>query len=243
MIDGAAITTFNVYSGGEDADLTRMEPEPIAFDAESNTPTSYEITGLEPNTAYKVAVSAQNSVGEGQRSMEESTNTLAITPPGPPQMVQIELGDTTLKVTWTAPGNIGGELSAYRVYWREGDTTTPSANLSTESLSYTITGLINGVTYEVAVESSNRAGVARSSERSSIPRGVPDQVMLGTITPDYRSLTVNWVVPNDRGAAITTFNVYSGGEDADFTTVTPKAIAFNAESGIPTSYKITGLGA
>ena len=190
------------------------------------------------NTEYKVAVSAQNSVGEGQRSIEESTNTLAITQPDPPQIEQIELGDTTLRVTWTAPADDGGELSAYRVYWREGDTTTPSANLSGESLSYTITGLTNGVTYEVAVESSNRAGVARSFESSSIPRGVPDQVMLGTITSDYRSLTVNWVVPNDRGAAITTFNVYSGGEDADFTTMTPKAIAFNAERNTPTSYEI-----
>ena len=200
---------------------------------------------MELNTAYKVAVSAQNSVGEGQRSMEESTNTLAITQPDPPQSVQIESGDTTLKVTWTAPGNIGGELLAYRVYWRVSgaaeNSATPSDNIAATATSYVIEGLELETSYEIQVAAVNSAADTRSSDvtaTTNAPPNAPPSAPTGVNgVATSNSIEVNWNAPSvDNGQPVTGYRVYIK-EENSAAAATPSMIITSPT----TSYEILNL--
>ena len=89
----------------------------------------------------------------------------------------------------------------------------------------------------MTVEAFNRAGTSRATATGT-PQGKPDQVLLEGLTPSYRTISVNWKVPNNRGARITAFRVQWGVSAEDMFT---KFITVDAKSNPPTSYTIAGL--
>ena len=127
--------------------------------------TQYTISDLQPNTPYGVSILAQNSIGKGERSVTQTVTTLSTNPPSP-AMVTVTAGNKLLNVTWEAPEDIGDEeLSGYRIYWSGGAISSNSGTelLPIESQSYPISGLTNGVAYQVTVEALNSAGTSRAT--------------------------------------------------------------------------------
>ena len=215
---GAAITSYAVSWSGpgiDDAITTRTRA------------TTYTISGLRGNEVYDISVVAFNSEGAGAEASTQGRTRISV--PTTPTSVSVTPGDETLAVSWGEPADRSNvEISTYTVYWRA---TTESASESTEvsgsSMAYTIEGLTNGVGYWVAVSArSSAAGEAiRSAAILSTPRRVPDQVENVIVTAADRMITVIWNIPNNGGAAITTFRVYaSNGNGGTRTTAITEVI-------------------
>ena len=209
MNGGAVITTFNVYWGVNRVD----ESSKRVSHSGTGITASYTIINLRGNTTYQIAVSAVNIAGEGARS-EVSTARTPVSAPGAPR-VSVEAGDKILEVSWDEPADTSGiEISTYTVYWRatsESKSSEIKIELSSSSTMQTIEGLMNGMGYWVEVSATNNIdgeGI-RSAAILSTPHTVPDQVEDVIVTAADRMITVIWNIPNNGGAAITTFRVYA----------------------------------
>ena len=122
---------------------------------------TYVISGLLPNETYAVQVKAVNSEGAGPWSGIASTTTDS-TIPGKPVIVSLAPGDEGLVVQYQAPASDGGiSIDNYDVQHRirpSGSWVIINNATSGSTLSYTITGLMNGTIYEVQVRASNSVG-------------------------------------------------------------------------------------
>ena len=134
--------------------------------------TSVTMTGMYNYVEYQVKVAAVNGVGASQYSEVKTGIYAPRYAPSEPPNVEFQPGDRRIKVTWREPWSLGyPALTGYRVQWREdaGDTDWPDPttsgtdrdtidNISKTSTSVTITGLENGVTYQVRVWAVNDEG-------------------------------------------------------------------------------------
>ncbi len=113
-------------------------------------------------------------------------------------------------------------------------------------MSYTITPLTADTTYWIQVVAVNDG---REGTRSALQRGTPQPTtipaapVLTVVDVTLATIKVMWTIPANGGATITAFNIYhSVGENADLTGVTtPISVAFDADAGMPTSYRLTDL--
>ncbi len=112
-------------------------------------------------------------------------------------------------------------------------------------MSYTIEPLTADTRYWIQVVAVNDG---REGTRSALQRGTPQPTtisaapVLTVVDVTLATIKVMWTVPANGGATITAFNVYhSVGENADLTGVTPISVAFDADAGMPTSYRLTDL--
>ena len=140
----------------------------------SHFPTEPRVTmhGMYNYVEYQVKVAAVNGVGASQYSEVKTGIYAPRYVPSEPPNVEFQPGDRRIKVTWREPWDLGyPALTGYRVQWRKdaGDTDWPDPttsgtdrdtidNISKTSTSVTITGLENGVTYQVRVWAVNDAG-------------------------------------------------------------------------------------
>ena len=99
-----------------------------------------------------------------------------LTKSGAPSIDALAPGDGALAVAWTAPADNGGSsISAYSLRYIRGDAAYANWTLleriwRSGNLEHTITGLINGVEYEVQVQARTRAGAGGGRPR---PAGLP----------------------------------------------------------------------
>ncbi len=124
------------------------------------------ITGLTPLTTYYVRVAASTVNGEGPPSAALSAQPLSR--PGTPANISVTPGDGQLTVTWAAPSN-GTTVTGYRVQWKSGaeEFVADPRQATTAETSYTITGLSNGIAYEVRVFAYNDIGDSDASQPAS----------------------------------------------------------------------------
>ena len=172
-------------------------------------PYTYTITGLTNNTLYDVVVTAVNINGRGARSNEESKEPFD--PPGKPVISSIEKGVGSLKVNWTRPS---GRSLRYRVEWKLSSTASWDNPFSHEiadenTLTYTITGVTDGTSYDVRVIAANVSGETASDPMTVTAGFVPGAPTGLTLTTrDDGSLTASWNAPgSDGGSAITGYRV------------------------------------
>ena len=126
---------------------------------------TYEITGLNPKTAYDVRITALpaagNQVSQTQTWSFASARLSTADPPGKPLNLRVQaLQSRQLKVSWGAPASDGGSpVTAYRVRWKPlaASDFAPenAAEVDASTLAYDITGLVNGAVYEVQVAARN----------------------------------------------------------------------------------------
>ena len=178
--------------------------------------TSTIISGLTNGTAYQVQVRARNNAGLGAWSRTESGTPLAQTDkPSVPSGVTVEAANRLLKVSWSPsipPKD--GTVSGYEVEYRRCPTSSSCTNWMDHSHSgtgttTTITGLNNGIVYEVRVQASSSKGDSGwSPAKSAIPAELPGFVERAPdLTAGDRQIVVQWNEPADSGSPIRDYDV------------------------------------
>ncbi len=156
---GSGILGYNVYEGtspGGESAAPVNGTVPV-------TTTSYIVTGLTTGTVYYFTVKAVNAYGPSAASNEASATPVA-TAPDPPRDLTATPGNTSVALTWTAPGSDGGSaILGYNVYEGTtpgGESTTPVNGTALVTLtSCIVTDLATGTLYYFTVTAVNACGV------------------------------------------------------------------------------------
>ena len=208
---------------------------------------TYTHQNLTNEQEYCYAVSARNSVGEGNKS-----NIACGTPggvPSPPQNLQATVGDRVISLSWSEPLDNGGSpITEYRIYRRLSGSSynfnSPLATTSASMLSYNDTNVIPGNTYCYVVKAKNQYGESNPSNEVCKKAGsAPGQWEI--IVEDYGE---NWArlqftcisYPESSyctgGYPITKIKIYKG--------TSPSSLSLYSELIDPTSrnYRFTDTG-
>ena len=189
-------------------------------------PLTCDLTDLSNGTSYTVTISATNAAGDSVASSSATSTPRTI--PDTLGAPEVTAANASLVVTWTEPtANGGAAVTSYTASATDG-TTTYTCTVSV--LTCTITGLTNGVSYDVTVVATNVAGDSLPSDATTetpvTVAGAPTN--LG-VTRVLDTITVTWTAPTATGgSAITDYTV----------TATP-----NDDSGDVTCTWTTGDGA
>ena len=210
----------------------------------SGTSSPLIISGLVDGTSYTVSLRAVSAAGPGAISTNTETGTPA-TYPNPVTSSTIvanaESGQTV--VSWTDPGNGGSAITQAQATafssltgGTQISTCTTTSNLTVgATASCTLTGLTNGTTYYVSIQSENAVGWSgRSSPRVAVTPSIdPGAVSAVTGTPGDGRVALSWTPGSTGGSSITNYTIWysSGGAYTEFTTPTSTA----------TSATVTGL--
>ena len=199
---GSIITSYNiyVYSG------VNLIEEVMGV-----TSTSAIIIGLINGTSYYFAVSAVNIDGEGAQSADSNTVTPS-TIPGAPTNVTANAGNTTASISWTVPASNGGSMiTSYNLYVYNLTTSSATEITGITSNPYTITGLIDGDSYDfqVSAVNANGEGPLSVTSNSTTPSTTPNAPTGVTATAGNAQATVSWTAPtNNGGSPITSYSLY-----------------------------------
>lgn len=110
-----------------------------------------------------------------------------LTQPPIPTITAVQTGDRTVTLTWM----IEGTAREFKVYRRHPDSTRYVLRTTTELMTYTETGLINGRLYEYAVSALNADGIEGLKSESVI------------VTPNVYAFTINQGDLYTNSAAVT----------------------------------------
>ncbi len=139
--------------------------------------------------------------------------------PAAPTIDSIAAGSESLTVAWTAPSNTGAsDITAYDVRHIRSDamdksdgqwTVVDDAWTSTsDTLEYTISGLIGGVQYDVQVRAVNADGDGLWSDTATGTPTTDTSPTIDSVTPGDRSITIEWTAPtNAMLGTITSYNL------------------------------------
>lgn len=206
--------------------------------ATNSATASFTVTGLIAQQGYVFRIAAANAAGVGPWSQQSTPISPYGIPfaPGTPTGVS---GNGQVSLTWTAADGNGSPITGYLVRWSTDAGVTWSSAVSTgsTSLSYTVTGLINGTSYvfEVAGVNAGGAGTYSADSAAVIPATTPSAV--GTIStgPSDSQVDLTWTAPNNGGNAIVDYVVqYSSNSGTTW-------ITFTDAVSSATSVTVTGL--
>jgi hypothetical protein len=151
--------------------------------------TSYSNTGLTNSTCYQYRVYALNAVGTSLPSNNATATTFQTpvkhVPSAPTKLSVNTLSNTTLKLTWKAPSDLGGApIIGYKIQ-RNG--TTLVNNTDSAQTSYVNTGLLAGhqQTYRVAAWNSVGLGPYSNNATGKTSTQITDIDNLGQQISDF----------------------------------------------------------
>ena len=176
---------------------------------------SYELDGLSNGVGYDLQVRAVNEAGNGRWSGAISGAPQTI--PAAPTIDSVTPGDEALAIAWSAPADTGGStVEGYDARYIRSDAADKSDDNWTErdgiwtsgALEYTLSGLANGVRYDVQLRAVTGAGNGPwSAPTSATPQTAPDAPTINLITVGDGALAVSWSAPSDNGgSAITSYD-------------------------------------
>ncbi|XP_052049748.1 fibronectin isoform X10 [Apodemus sylvaticus] len=189
--------------------------------------TEMTIEGLQPTVEYVVSVYAQNRNGESEPLVETAITTI----PAPTNLKFTQVTPTSLTAQWTAP-NV--QLTGYRVRVTPKEKTGPmkEINLSPDSSSVIVSGLMVATKYEVSVyalkdtlTSRPAQGVVTTLENVSPPRRA--RVTDATET----TITISWRTKTETITGFQVDAIPANGQTPVQRTISPDV----------RSYTITGL--
>ena len=147
------------------------------------------LTGLTSGAAYDYLVTAVNAIGE-------STPTSTVT-------LQNVDADSSTALTWVSAG-VG--ITNYKVLYKiTGGSSESEVDTASTNLTRTLSGLVNGTSYEVRVAAYTNAVISSYSSTVLVtPRTVPSAPVV-TATPGTSQVALSWTAPASNGAAITDY--------------------------------------
>ena len=200
------------------------------------------ISSLENETRYDLEVRAVNSVAEGpwSRTFEASTPYR----PDAPTNVSVTQGDDKLPVNWSEPIEDGGvEIEQYDLRYIRNDATDKADDKWSEvigawssgDLEYTISGLTNGVAYDVQVRAVNgidagpwsarRTGTPLSADASLSALAVSE----GRLNPSFGSEVTSYQASVGHTVTRITVTAVANDSDAEVSLVRPTDADLNAD--------------
>ena len=164
----------------------------------STRATSIEVTDLTPGASYFFRVRAFYGGSDFSEYAATTTATSPGAPPAAPTSVTATPGNGQLVVTWVP--QLGATATGYQVqYSPDGGSWLPSTPFQTPGnvLTYSISGLTNGVPYFVRVQAVNGPLTSgwTTSSTAVAPVGLPGQVTGLSGTPGNSQVTLNWTAP------------------------------------------------
>jgi len=207
----------------------------VAFDASANGPVIY--VGDDPGQEAGVA--------GGGRYYAVSTTPPPPSVPGTPVGVAASSGDTQAFLAWLNGG--GSPATTFTIHNSLAsnghpvpDFTVPNNGGSTQTATATVSGLINGVTYQFEVSATNAQGTSPFSAPSNsvVPLAVTvPGAPTGVVAQAADSqATVTWAPPANTGnATITSYTVTA------WLNGVPTAISVTTSNGTTTSAVVSGL--
>ncbi|WP_240195730.1 fibronectin type III domain-containing protein [Nocardioides faecalis] len=128
--------------------------------------------------------------------------------PGAPAAVSATAGNTSARVSWTAPSANGAAITGYRVSAAPG-----GRSCTTTALTCTVTGLTNGTAYRFTVSATNAAGTgpasaasAAATPRAPVPAATrPARMAVPKVKVKGRKVTLTWAAPATGGAPVTRY--------------------------------------
>jgi len=200
--DTADVTGYRVYVDGELLETVRAVTCPEST-PQTRVRWCANVTNLQVGQVYDFAVAAVSQGGESQRA---SVERMAVVAPSEPLNLQVVPDQRSLYVSWDPPLSTGG--GAIRRYvvrtssFRPGP--QPACALITAT-SCKISGLTNGVHYDVTVEARNSAGAALPGPESAPAIGIPNARPSGprdlrVVAAGSTTATLAWETPQHIGS-------------------------------------------
>jgi hypothetical protein len=148
-------------NGGADISgymLTYYPIEGLSTIISNITNTSYNVSGLEPNTEYTFEIVVKNKAGNS--NLESITLTTYATTA--PVNFSGDASDNSVYLSWEPPLDNGGlDISGYVISINtEGYS---DISLNADILNYNYTGLINGTTYQFTIYAFNEVGIGQTT--------------------------------------------------------------------------------
>jgi hypothetical protein len=210
---------YHLYIGAAKTDMTQRG---------TSTTAAYTLTELSADTTYYIAVSTENSAGEGAKCAVITATTNKINNlPAPAGLTAETITETSITVQWNSVSGATG----YRVYARTTTAGVLELKGSPTVTTYTITGLSDNTTYYIAVSAVDSTGESnRSAAITKLTKpAVPSGLTTGGITSN--SITLLWTNSNN---GVITYTVYAGTTE---TNMTQRGTSTTA------AYTISGLSA
>ena len=217
-------------------------------DDTGNTRTTYQNTGLAPNTTRYYRVAAINAAGPGDWSNVDDATTDDLTVPDAPRSLTVNpnslKGSTELRLSWAAPASNGGSpITGYRIEraaTRGGVWIIHVASTGSATTTYLDTGLTPNTTRFYRVRALNAQGhgdpsnVAEGTTNAARP-GQPRNLYAQAAGPT--SITLAWDAPaSDGGERITGYTIRTrGSSDGPWITIVPNT------GSTATTFTNTGL--
>ena len=186
-----------------------------------STAITYTDTALTVGASYNYRVAAINAVGVGTVS-----GVIAVVAGDVPNQVTLVVTaqpSSQIELTWTTPVSNGYALSGYAIERStDGTNWSPLTTAGAGAVSYTDSGLTNGITYYYQITAINAIGNSLWSVAQSVVAGdVPAQVTGLTVTTiSDVSLQLQWVAPADNGYVIQGYMIERSTDNINWTTIT-----------------------
>ena len=220
--DNVAVTGYDVYNGA------------LKVNTSNITATTFNITGLSPNTSYSMTVRARDAAGNESvsTSLSVTTNDLPDTqaPSVPTGLAASAITTSSFTLSWNAStDNVA--VTGYDVY--NGALKVNSSNIT--ATTFNITGLLPNTAYSMTVKAKDAAGNESTSAPLSVTTNdlpdtqapsVPTGLAASAITTS--SFTLTWNASTDN-VSVTGYDVYNG------------AVKVNTSNITTTTFNITGL--
>ncbi|MDE0258506.1 MAG: fibronectin type III domain-containing protein [Gammaproteobacteria bacterium] len=213
-----------------------------------NTRTTYEDTGLAPNTTRYYRVSAINSFGAGTPSNIEGDVTPLRVPGAPGGLTAEARGMSAIELDWTRPSSSGASaVTGYRIEWsstRTGTWRSLVANTGSTTTRHTDSGLSPGTTRYYRVAAISAAG---TSAWSNVAHATTDDLTVPGAPRSLRAtpsgvggstqILLSWTAPaSNGGSPITGYRI-----ERAITRGGPWIIHLASTASATTTYLHTGL--
>jgi fibronectin type 3 domain-containing protein len=237
-LGGDTVLAYEVFFG------TSLES--LIMTATTEVP-SYHEPGLKNGRTYYAMVRAKNAVGVGM--FTDHVSGMPIGRPSAPLSLLVVRGDRSLNVTWTRPMDLGGSSHVtYTVYLSNASRSMFPFATNVSATFELLTGLTNGVKYQVIVSAVNPAGESDLSNMvEATPMTVPGAPTF-ELKPGDSSMNLTWTLPlADGGGEITQVRIYRSlaGKEPSFLRMVPASRGaytdLDVENGVTYRYALSCL--